>query len=87
MGGLPDVVEDGKTGYLVPPEDDNALAEAVIKVLQDPEAAQRMGEYGRHLVETRFAWRVLAERMKRAFEGLIAKTRTGVTAVQPDQSA
>lgn len=68
VGGLPDVIEEGKSGFLVPPQDPAALAEAVIKVLQDPELARAMGQRARELAETRYAWRVVAERMKGAFE-------------------
>ncbi|MBE0477485.1 MAG: glycosyltransferase family 4 protein [Coriobacteriia bacterium] len=47
VGGLPEVVEDGVTGLLVPPSDPNALAGAILTLLADPERARRMGEAGR----------------------------------------
>lgn len=68
VGGLPDVIEDGRSGFLVPPQDPAALADAVIRVVQDPALAQAMGQRARELAETRYAWRVVAERMKSAFE-------------------
>lgn len=46
-GGLPDIVIDGVTGYLVPPKNPKALAEAMLKMLSDPEKAQAMMLEGR----------------------------------------
>jgi glycosyltransferase involved in cell wall biosynthesis len=43
---LPELVEDGRTGLLVPPGDDRALAEALLKLLNDDELERQMGEAG-----------------------------------------
>jgi len=53
-GGLAEVVEDGVTGILVPPGDSKALAEAVCRLLRDPELRDRMGEAGRQRVLEKF---------------------------------
>ncbi|MEM3590264.1 MAG: glycosyltransferase family 4 protein, partial [Candidatus Bathyarchaeia archaeon] len=53
VGGLPEVVEDGGNGLLVPPNDEWALSEAILKVLGDEELARRMGKRGRELAEAR----------------------------------
>jgi len=55
-GGIPDAVRDGETGFLVPPEDPAAFAEAISRVLADASLAQRMGDSGRRAVETHFNW-------------------------------
>ncbi len=55
-GGIPDAVRDGETGFLVPPEEPAAFAEAICRLLADPAAAQRMGQNGRRAVETYFNW-------------------------------
>jgi len=55
-GGIPDAVRDGETGFLVPPEDPAAFAEAISRVLADAALAQRMGDSGRRAVETHFNW-------------------------------
>jgi glycosyltransferase involved in cell wall biosynthesis len=47
IGGIPEIVEDGVTGLLVPPEDPEALAAAIIELLDDPERRQRMGAAGK----------------------------------------
>ena len=54
VGGLPEVVVDGETGLLVPAADPPALAQAVLSLWRDPDAAGRMGEAGRKRVERVF---------------------------------
>ncbi len=54
VSGIPEVVEDGVTGWLVPPEDPRALAAALSEALEDPGEARRRGEAGRRRVEERF---------------------------------
>jgi glycosyltransferase involved in cell wall biosynthesis len=46
VGGIPDIVEDGATGLLVPPEDAAALADALVHVLSDRALAERLGAAG-----------------------------------------
>jgi glycosyltransferase involved in cell wall biosynthesis len=46
VGGLPESVVDGCTGYLVPPRDERALAEAILELLNDPSTRHRMGVNG-----------------------------------------
>jgi glycosyltransferase involved in cell wall biosynthesis len=70
VGGLPDVVEDGKSGLLTPAQDPTALADAITRIVRDPVTAAKMGEHARMLAETKYSWRVVAETMKAAFERL-----------------
>ncbi|MCU0497712.1 MAG: glycosyltransferase family 4 protein [Anaerolineae bacterium] len=74
VGGLPDVVENGQNGYLVSPDDDHALADAVIAILNDPEGAARMGAHNRYLTETRYSWATFSLKMIRALERLLPRT-------------
>jgi glycosyltransferase involved in cell wall biosynthesis len=60
VSGIPEVVEDGVTGWLVPPEDPRALAGALTEVLADPGEARRRGEAGRARVGERFRPEVAA---------------------------
>jgi len=53
-GGLSEVVEDGVTGFLVPPGDSQAVAEAIIRLLRDQNLRRRMGEAGRKRVLDEF---------------------------------
>lgn len=43
IGSIPEVVENGLTGYLVPPKDSEVLADAITKVLKDDELRRQMG--------------------------------------------
>jgi len=61
VDGTPEVISDGKTGLLVPPGDPGALAEAVIRLLEDKEEARRLGETARALVPPRFPLRRMVE--------------------------
>jgi len=47
VGGIPEAVRHGETGFVVPPRDPQRLAEAVIDVLANPALAKSMGEAGR----------------------------------------
>ncbi|MBI3119664.1 MAG: glycosyltransferase family 4 protein, partial [Candidatus Hydrogenedentes bacterium] len=65
-GGIPEIVKDGETGLLVPPEDVSALAEAILGLLCDPEQAARLGRAARKHVEAAFE----LERVATAYETL-----------------
>jgi glycosyltransferase involved in cell wall biosynthesis len=54
VGGLPEVVQDGVTGILVPPKDPNALGDAIVRLLRDPELRKRLGNAGRERVLSEF---------------------------------
>src|SRR5262249_61008547 len=53
-GGVPEIVEDGKTGLLVPMGNAPAMADAICAILADPERARSMGVRGRERVENHF---------------------------------
>ena len=54
VSGIPEVVIDGRSGWLVPAERPGRLAEALLEVLEDPSEAARRGQAGRELLEERF---------------------------------
>lgn len=62
FGGIPDAVLDGETGLLVEPGDPDALAEAMIDLLSDPERRRAMGERARERVRAEFTWSRVAQR-------------------------
>jgi glycosyltransferase involved in cell wall biosynthesis len=53
-GGMPEQVDDGATGLVIEPDDDDALSAALRKLIDDPALARHMGEAGRRAVEQRF---------------------------------
>jgi starch synthase len=60
VGGIPEVVSDGGTGLLVPPDDPGALAEAMNALLRDPARADAMGRAGRARAVDEFSWDAVA---------------------------
>lgn len=70
IGGLAEVIKDGETGILVPPEDVEALAQALIKVFQDPNRAKDMGEKGKKIASEKYSWSSIAEKMTRLYRSL-----------------
>jgi starch synthase len=73
VGGIPEVVDDGKTGVLVPVDDDfeTGLARAMDSVLGDPAAARDMGEAGRQRAVGEFGWDAVARRTVRLYEEIL----------------
>ncbi len=62
VGGIPDIVQDGKNGLLVPQQDPEALAAALRRVLMDVDLAHRLGDAGYAYARDHFGWpAVLAE--------------------------
>lgn len=70
VGALPDVVEEGRSGLLVPAQDPPALAAALLRLITDPALAADMGAYARHLCETRFAWGPIARHILNTYQSL-----------------
>lgn len=72
VGGALDAVIDGETGLLVDPADPAAVAEALIRLLSDPELARRLGERG--LAHARsLAWPLVAERVRSLLTDLLER--------------
>ena len=69
VSGIPEVVEDGRTGWLVPPEEPASLAAALAAALDDPAAAARRGAAGRRRLEERFRPVHAARQWRRAVLG------------------
>ncbi len=75
VGALPELVEDGVTGLLVPPREPEALAEALIELLSDSARAEAMGQAGYAKVLAELTWRGVAERMGPHIEAAVASPR------------
>jgi glycosyltransferase involved in cell wall biosynthesis len=59
-GGLSEVVDIGKSGFIVPPKDVYALEQAIIKTISNPDKMEEMGNYAKYLSETVYSWNRIA---------------------------
>jgi glycosyltransferase involved in cell wall biosynthesis len=59
--GIDRLVEDGRSGLLVPPDDPDAMASAIIRVIDDPDKAAALGRRGQDVIRTRFSLEVEAD--------------------------
>lgn len=72
VGGIPEVVADGTTGFLVPPNDPAALAQAIITLLRDEQARNSMANAARKLALERFSWDRIVEQYREALHSFIS---------------
>ncbi len=75
VGNLADVVEEGRSGLLVPPNCPKRLADAILQVVTDPQRGEQMGTYAKHLSDTRFAWEPIAADILDVYHRLIERQR------------
>lgn len=71
--GIADVVTDGETGLLVPPRDADAVAEALLWLLDHPVEAERMGQKARKLILQEYTWDHNAHRVRQVYEEVCAR--------------
>jgi len=64
-GGPRAVVRDGVNGFLVPPGSEDLIYERICRILSDEKLRDRMGEAGRKIVEEKFTWERVAERVEK----------------------
>ena len=77
VGPIPEVIADGETGILVPPQDHEAFADAIIKLLGQPDRRKRMGEAGRARVRERFSIQRMVSETEALYERLVAEKMGG----------
>ena len=70
---VPELIADAQTGYLVSPDDVDALAKKLILLLRDRELARRMGNAGRQRARTLFTWSRAAERIIESLDRVVAR--------------
>jgi alpha-maltose-1-phosphate synthase len=75
VGALPEMVEDGRTGHLVAPNDGRALAAQLLRCIEEPEYAARLGTAGRQRVERHYTWGRVVERIAPILDALPANQR------------
>ena len=71
IGGIPQIVDDGETGILVPPGDSERLAQGIITLLSDVKKREGMGRKARKKVEAEFSWDIIAGKVQGIYHGLV----------------
>lgn len=82
-GGIPELVDDGRNGFLVPPADAAALTDALQRLASDPELRERLGRTGRATILREFDQEQCAEhlvRLMQRYSGRIGVSSTEMTA-------
>jgi glycosyltransferase involved in cell wall biosynthesis len=73
LAGMPELIEDGRSGLLVPPRDPEALAQAIAKLAADPAWRAELGRAGRARVEARFSLAVKLDATEALYRRLVAR--------------
>jgi len=68
VGGIPEMIEDGITGLLVPPHEPSALADAILRLLRDHPLADTLGRAGHDLVHERFCVQLMARAVETIYD-------------------
>jgi glycosyltransferase involved in cell wall biosynthesis len=71
-GGIPEIIQDGLTGSLTPPGDAQALAQAIIQMMEDEAGRRRMGAAGREFVLEHFAWEKCVAQMDELYRQVLS---------------
>lgn len=82
VGGTPEIVEHGSTGWLVPPSDPEALAAALLRIVREPERSAAMGREGRARVEQHFSVATAVERYQKTYAELSRGATASVDVMQ-----
>jgi glycosyltransferase involved in cell wall biosynthesis len=69
-GGLGEIVRDGQTGFLVPPGDEDALGDALLRILSDRDLAERLGRTGHEVAMTEFSRTKMIDRFLQLYRSL-----------------
>jgi len=73
VGSIAEVVDEGKTGFVVPPRDSKALAQALIKLLRDDDLRNKMGRNAQIKINGDLSWDLIAQNTLEVYEEVIGK--------------
>lgn len=73
VGGNPELVQEGRTGHLVPPADPGTLASAIIDLVQNPEKTRAMGYAARMRIEAQFSMAAMVESYQQIYDRLLGR--------------
>lgn len=68
VGGIPDAIEDGKSGILVDPERYDLMSQTIVRLLRDDQARVALGEYAQKRVREKFGWDAINSRYEELFK-------------------
>jgi glycosyltransferase involved in cell wall biosynthesis len=68
VGSLPEYVDDGRTGYVVPARNPEALADRIVRLLKDGNARRGMGEAGFRMSSEKLSWQTLTGEYSKVYE-------------------
>ena len=68
VGGIPEMIEDGKNGFLVEPANSRALADRILYYLEHPAVASEMGRLARRNIEDHFDWRLIVKKVVKVYD-------------------
>lgn len=77
VGGIPEIIEDEKNGRLIPPENPEEIADAIVGMLHDRKRLNEMGNYGRKLAVERFSWSEVAKKTLAIYEKVCEQNSVG----------
>lgn len=72
LGGQKELVVDGKNGIIVTPADAESLSKAILSLLSDEGLALKMGKEGRRMVEEKFAWGKVSEKIIQLYQNVLS---------------
>ena len=70
IGASLEIIEDRKTGLLVPPNDSNALAGAIVRLLSDDDLRKKMGKAGKEKIDAKFSAQTMVSQIEKVYEEL-----------------
>ena len=73
VGGLPEMVENGETGYLVPPRNPQAIADAVISLIENRDQRRRMGRRGKEKLLEECGPEIVAKKSEEVYRNALRK--------------
>lgn len=73
VGGLPEIVQQGETGLLIPPKDPEALAHSLARVLEEPGLARSLGQKAREHVQEKYSLERMAQVVNAAYDDLVQR--------------
>jgi len=74
VGGLPEAVDDGRTGFCVPPRDESALARAIVRLLKDPALRKELGANGNRVINTECSPAMIAKSTLEVYRSVLGQS-------------